>query len=79
MRTDRVPGSAPPAAQLFAGAALLDAEKLDCYRLAVDFVVFWSTLFGAAGSAYLLLLSGACGLLTTGFPETLGLCVGLCY
>jgi len=37
MPTDRAPGSAPADAQLFAGAALLDAEKLDCYRLAVAF------------------------------------------
>jgi four helix bundle protein len=37
MPTDRAPGSAPAPAQLFAGAALLDAEKLDCYRLAVAF------------------------------------------
>jgi hypothetical protein len=37
MPTHRAPGSAPADAQLFAGAALLDAEKLDCYRLAVAF------------------------------------------
>jgi len=39
MPTDFAPGSAPPAetAPLFAGEALLDAEKLDCYRLAVEF------------------------------------------
>jgi hypothetical protein len=38
MPTDHAPGSAPAAATpLFAGAALLDAEKLDCYRLAVVF------------------------------------------
>ena len=28
---------APSAAPLFAGAALLDAEKLDCYRIALEF------------------------------------------
>src|SRR5205809_6484187 len=27
----------------------------------MDFVVFWSTLFGAVGFTYLILLSGACG------------------
>ena len=38
MSTDFAPVSAPAAAApLFAGAALLDAEKLDCYRLAVEF------------------------------------------
>jgi hypothetical protein len=26
-----------PAEPLFAGAALLDAEKLDCYRIALEF------------------------------------------
>ena len=33
---DPVP-SHPSAAPLFAGAALLDAEKLDCYRIALEF------------------------------------------
>jgi hypothetical protein len=38
MPTDFAPDAAPAAAKpLFAGAALLDAEKLDCYRLAVEF------------------------------------------
>jgi four helix bundle protein len=39
MPTDFAPGPAQPAetTPLFAGAALLDAEKLDCYRLAVEF------------------------------------------
>ena len=39
MPTDFPPGPAQPAdmAPLFSGAALLDAEKLDCYRLAVEF------------------------------------------
>ena len=38
MATDFAPGPAPTATTpLFAGAALLDAEKLDCYRLAVAF------------------------------------------
>ena len=31
------PGPAPDAVPLFPGAALLDAEKLDCYRIAVEF------------------------------------------
>ena len=32
------PASAYPSAQpLFAGAAMLDAEKLDCYRIALEF------------------------------------------
>jgi len=31
------PDSALPAAPLFAGAALLDAEKLDAYRVALEF------------------------------------------
>jgi len=32
------PASAHPSAQpLFAGAAMLDAEKLDCYRIALEF------------------------------------------
>jgi len=31
------PASAHPSAQpLFAGAAMLDAEKLDCYRIALE-------------------------------------------
>jgi len=37
MPDDLVPGSAPDAVPLFSGAALLDAEKLDCYRVAVEF------------------------------------------
>jgi four helix bundle protein len=38
MPTDFAPVSAPAeTAPLFAGAALLDAEKLDCYRLALEF------------------------------------------
>src|SRR5687767_4852511 len=39
MPTDSAPDAAPAAVTtpLFAGAALLDAEKLDCYRLAVEF------------------------------------------
>jgi hypothetical protein len=39
MPTDFAPGSPQPAgtAPLFAGETLLDAEKLDCYRLAVEF------------------------------------------
>ena len=37
MPHDFAPGFAPAAAPLFAGGALLDAEKLDCYRLAVEF------------------------------------------
>ena len=31
------PDSALPAAPLFAGAALLDAEELDAYRVALEF------------------------------------------
>jgi four helix bundle protein len=39
MPTDFAPGSAPATVTtpLFAGDVLLDAEKLDCYRLAVEF------------------------------------------
>ena len=39
MPTDFTRGPAQPAdtAPLFAGEALLDAERLDCYRLAVEF------------------------------------------
>lgn len=39
MPTDFAPGPPQPArtAPLFAGETLLDAEKLDCYRLAVEF------------------------------------------
>ena len=39
MPTDFAPGPAEPAgtSPLFAGETLLDAEKLDCYRLAVEF------------------------------------------
>ena len=39
MPTDFTRGPAQPAdtAPLFAGKALLDAERLDCYRLAVEF------------------------------------------
>jgi four helix bundle protein len=38
MPTDFAPGpAATAAAPLFTGVALLDAEKLDCYRLAVEF------------------------------------------
>jgi hypothetical protein len=38
MPNDFASGSSPAAATpLFAGAALLDAEKLDCYRLAIEF------------------------------------------
>jgi four helix bundle protein len=39
MPTDFTPGSAPTASAppLFAGAALLDAEKLDAYRVALEF------------------------------------------
>jgi four helix bundle protein len=39
MPNDFTPGPAPDASapQLFAGAALLDAEKLDAYRVALEF------------------------------------------
>jgi len=38
MPNDFASGSSPAAATpLFAGAPLLDAEKLDCYRLAIEF------------------------------------------
>jgi len=38
MPTDSAPGPAPAfTAPSFSGAPLLDAEKLDCYRIAVEF------------------------------------------
>jgi hypothetical protein len=38
MPDDFAPGPTHPSnAPLFAGAALLDAEKLDCYRIALEF------------------------------------------
>ena len=51
MPSDFAPGSAPavPTA-LFSGVALLDAEKLDCYRLAVDFQAWPPVSFRSAAS-----------------------------
>jgi four helix bundle protein len=54
MPTDFAPGSAPAAATpLFSGGALLDAEKLDCYRLAVEFQVLAARLLPLRGLATL--------------------------
>jgi four helix bundle protein len=54
MPTNFTPGSAPTAATpLFAGAALLDAEKLDCYRLAVEFQALAARLLPKRGASSL--------------------------
>jgi four helix bundle protein len=45
--------SHPSAAALFAGAALLDAEKLDCYRIALEFQVIAGQLVPKRGYAEL--------------------------
>ena len=54
MPSDFAPGSAPavPTA-LFSGVALLDAEKLDCYRLAVDFQALAARLLPKRGQSNL--------------------------
>jgi four helix bundle protein len=50
MPTDSAPGpGATPAAPLFTGDALLDAEKLDCYRLAVEFQALATRLLPKRG------------------------------
>jgi hypothetical protein len=54
MPTDFAPVSAPAlTAPLFAGAALLDAEKLDCYRLAVEFQTLAAPLLRHRGTSSL--------------------------
>ena len=54
MPTDFAPVSAPAVtAPLFAGAALLDAEKLDCYRLAVEFQTLAAPLLRHRGTSSL--------------------------
>src|SRR5437867_8506444 len=45
--------SHPPAAPLFAGAALLDAEKLDVYRVALEFQAIAGQLVPKRGCAEL--------------------------
>ena len=47
------PDSAPPAATVFAGAALLDAEKLDAYRVALEFQALAAQLVPKRGCAEL--------------------------
>ena len=48
------PGPSQPAdAPLFAGAALLDAEKLDCYRIALEFQAIAGQLVPKRGYAEL--------------------------
>jgi four helix bundle protein len=48
------PGASQPAdAPLFAGAALLDAEKLDCYRIALEFQAIAGQLVPKRGYAEL--------------------------
>jgi four helix bundle protein len=54
MPHDFASGSAPAAAPpLFSGAALLDAEKLDCYRLAVEFQALFAGLLCKRGHSSL--------------------------
>jgi len=54
MPTDFAPGSAPAAATpLFSGGALPDAEKLDCYRLAVEFQALAARLLPKRGQSNL--------------------------
>jgi four helix bundle protein len=54
MPTDFAPVSAPSGtAPLFAGAALLDAEKLDCYRLALEFQAVAAGLLPKRGASSL--------------------------
>ena len=54
MPTDLAPGSAPAAATpLFSGGALLDAEKLDVYRVAVEIQVIAARLLPRRGLATL--------------------------
>ena len=52
MPSDFTPGPAPET-PLFAGAAVLDAEKLDCYRLAVEFQALASRLLPRRGCSSL--------------------------
>jgi hypothetical protein len=42
------PAPSQPTAPLFAGAALLDAEKLDAYRVALEFQALASSFRSAA-------------------------------
>jgi four helix bundle protein len=53
MPTDFAPGSARAATPLFSGGALLDAEKLDCYRLAVEFQALAGRLLPKRGHSSL--------------------------
>jgi hypothetical protein len=55
MPTDFAPGPAQSAdsAPLFGGEALLDAEKLDCYRLAVEFQALAGRLLPKRGQSNL--------------------------
>jgi len=54
MPTHFAPVPAPDASlPLFAGAALLDAEKLDCYRLAVEFQTLAAPLLRQRGASSL--------------------------
>ena len=54
MPTDFASGSAPAApTAFFSGDALLDAEKLDCYRLAVDFQALAARLLPKRGQSNL--------------------------
>jgi len=47
------PAPSPPTAPLFAGAALLDAEKLDAYRVALEFQAVACQLLPKRGYAEL--------------------------
>src|SRR5215470_19794090 len=52
MPSDSAPGPAPAAETLlFSSAAVLDAEKLDCYRLAVEFQSLAARLLPKHGCA----------------------------
>jgi four helix bundle protein len=53
MTTDFAPVSAPGTTALFAGAALLDAEKLDAYRIALEFQAVATSLVPKRGCAEL--------------------------
>ena len=54
MPSDFASGSAPAApTAFFSGDALLDAEKLDCYRLAVDFQALAARLLPKRGQSNL--------------------------
>ena len=53
MPIDFAPGSAPAAATPLFSGALLDAEKLDCYRLAVEFQALAARLLPKRGQSNL--------------------------